>query len=73
MLFSQGLNIELLNAFGAGDQVVTLQRNSAVSEDRDFDILVITLFTVKDGKLARIQTFPSDQYALDAFWGQAPS
>ena len=73
MLFSAGLNVELLNVFGAGEHVATLQRNSAVSEDRGLDIFVINLFTVVDGQLVRMQTFPSDQYALDAFWGPAQS
>jgi uncharacterized protein len=70
MFSSAGLNVEVLNVFAAGDHVATLQRNSAVSEAGELDILVISLFTVLDGKVARMQTFPSDQYALDRFWGE---
>jgi len=68
MLFSSGLNVELLNVFAAGEQVATLQRNTATSNDGDLDILVFNLFTIIEGKVTRMQTFPSDLYALDCFW-----
>ena len=68
MLFSSGLNVELLNVFASGDQVATLQRNTATSNDGDLDILAVNLFTMTEGKLTRMQTFPSDLYALDRFW-----
>ncbi len=69
-LFTSGLNVELLNVMGAGDQVITVQRNSAATTGGELDILVLNLFTLADGKLSRMQTFPGDQYALDAFWGR---
>jgi ketosteroid isomerase-like protein len=67
-VFSSGLNVDLLNVFAAGDQVATLQRNTATSNDGDLDILVVNIFTMTEGKLTRLQTFPSDLYALDRFW-----
>ncbi len=69
-LFASGLNAELLNVMAEGDQVITVQRNSASASDGELDILVLNLFTLADGKLSRMQTFPGDQYALDAFWGR---
>ncbi len=69
-LFASGLNVELLNVMAEGDQVITVQRNSASASDGELDILVLNLFTLADGKLSRMQTFPGDQYALDAFWGR---
>jgi SAM-dependent methyltransferase len=68
MLITSGLNVELLNVFASGDQVVTLQRNTAPSNLGGLDILVVNLFTLTEGKLTRMQTFPSDLYALDRFW-----
>jgi hypothetical protein len=51
-----------------GCHFATLQRNTATSNDGALDILVVNIFTLTEGKLTRMQTFPSDQYALDRFW-----
>lgn len=69
MLLSAGVNIEVLNVMSAGDQVVTVQRNSGAVEGRELDITVLNLTTISDGKIGRIDTFPSDVDALDRFWG----
>jgi len=57
--------VQMLNAIRAGDQLITVHRNSASTTSETLDILVLNLFTFANGKRARMQTFPSDPYALD--------
>jgi ketosteroid isomerase-like protein len=72
-ILAGGLHVELLDTLAAGEHVVTVQRNSAPPGDGGpaLDLTAVNLFTVRDGKLARMQSFVSDQYALDAYWGPA--
>ena len=68
-LIEAGVAVELLNVMSAADQVVTVQRNHGQNEGRTLDITVLNLATIRDGRLARLDTFPSDLEALDRFWG----
>jgi ketosteroid isomerase-like protein len=73
-LLGAGLDVQVIETMAAGDHVVTVQRNSAAAVDGGpgLDITAINLFTVRDGRLARMQSFVSDQDALDRYWGPPP-
>ena len=52
-----------------GEQhVAAVQRNTATSGAHSLDVRVVNLFTIEDGKVARLDTFFSDQPAAEAFW-----
>jgi ketosteroid isomerase-like protein len=59
---------EMLDVLGSGTRVVTVQRNRAQGNP-GLDITALNLFTLVEGKIASMQTFPLDLYALDRFWG----
>lgn len=67
-LIDAGLEPQLLSILEGGDQVAIVQRNSATSGERRLDVRVVNLFTVVDGKVARMETFFGDQAAVDRFW-----
>lgn len=72
-LLDTGLRPELLAMLEADDHVAVLQRNTARTGEHSLDVHVVNLFTVREGRLARLDTFFSDQYAVDAFWTQTMS
>jgi len=47
-----------------------VQRNAFFIGDTWREITAITLLDVVDGRLTRIQTFVSDQYAVDEYWSR---
>ncbi len=70
-LFAAGLKPQVI-AFLEGDgYVAALQRNVADNGDHHLDIPVITLYTLRDGRLARMDTFFGDQVAAEEFWNKA--
>jgi ketosteroid isomerase-like protein len=52
-----------------GDKVAATHQSTGERGDNKLDQQQVLTFTVKDGKLARIDEQPSDQVAYDAFWG----
>ncbi|MEX0666434.1 MAG: nuclear transport factor 2 family protein [Acidimicrobiia bacterium] len=51
--------------------VVSVHRSKAERDGKKLDADTTLNFTVKDGKIARIDEAPSDQAAEDDFWGKA--
>lgn len=70
-LIDAGLEPQLLTILEGGDHVAIVQRNTATRGDRRLDVRVVNLFTVADGKVARMETFFGDQAAVDRFWDEA--
>lgn len=54
--------------FASGTRVVPVQRKRAPGNP-GLDITALNLFSLAEGKIASMQTFPSDLYALDRVWG----
>ena len=70
-LFGAGLKPQIL-AFLQGDgYVAAVQRNVADNGGRHLDIPVITLYTLRDGQVARMDTYFGDQVAAEEFWSAA--
>ena len=67
-LLHAGLRPDLLAMLEADDHVAVLQRNTAPHGEHSLDVHVVNLFTVREGRLARLDTFFGDQYAVDSFW-----
>jgi uncharacterized protein len=63
-----GLKPEVLATLEGDGHVVFVQRNTAAAGGHSLDVRVVNLFTIEDGKVARMDTFFDDQAALDAFW-----
>lgn len=70
-LFGAGLKPQIL-AFLQGDgYVAAIQRNVAENGGRHLDIPVITLYRLRDGQVARMDTYFGDQVAAEEFWNAA--
>ena len=54
-----------------GDKVAAVHNAKAERDGKSFDGETTLNFTIKDGKIARIDEVPSDQAAEDDFWGKA--
>ena len=67
-LLGAGLQPQLLGMMEGGDHVVALQHNRASSGGHELDVQVVNLFTVRDGQVARLDTFCGDQPHAEAFW-----
>ncbi|MDP9069530.1 MAG: nuclear transport factor 2 family protein [Actinomycetota bacterium] len=67
-LLGAGLRPQLLTMLEGDEQVAVLQRNVAEAGDHSLDVRVVNLFTVRDGKVSRLETFFGDQHAVEAFW-----
>jgi ketosteroid isomerase-like protein len=67
-VFVAGVEVELLDVLASATRVATVQRNRAPG-DPGLDITVINLFHVREGRVTSMETFPSDLYALETFWG----
>ncbi len=67
-LLAAGLKPEVQAMLEGADHVAVLQRNTASIRRHTLDVRVINLFTVHEGKVARLDTFFGDQAAADAFW-----
>ena len=67
-LLGAGLQPQLLGMLEGGDHVAALQRNTASVDGHELDVQVVNLFTVRDGQVARLDTFFGDQPHAEAFW-----
>jgi ketosteroid isomerase-like protein len=63
-----GLKPEVLATLEGDDHAAFVQRNRAEADGYSLDVGVVNLFTIENGKVARMDTFFDDQAALDAFW-----
>lgn len=67
-LVEAGLRPEMIAVLEGESHVAVVQRNVASADGRELDVRVVSLFTVDDGKLARMETFFGDQPAAEEFW-----
>ena len=63
------LNVDLKSLKSDGDTVTATQHSTAQAGGKSLDQQEVLTFTVRDGKMARLDEQPSDQAAYDAFWG----
>jgi ketosteroid isomerase-like protein len=61
--------VDLKGTTSDGDKVAATHHSTGERGGEKLDQDQVLDFTVKDGKLARIDEQPSDQAAYDAFWG----
>ena len=67
-LVEAGLRPEIITMLEGPDHACAFQRNRASIDGHELDVHVVNLFEVRDGMLARMDTFFSDQPALEDFW-----
>jgi len=60
--------VEVLDVFADDTQVVALLRALGQHQEKVFDMTVIHLLGVSDGKISEVSIIPTDQYAFDEFW-----
>ena len=60
--------VEPLELLATDDGVVALLRARGQHEAKTFDMTVIHLIEISDGKVTKLSIIPTDQYAFDAFW-----
>jgi len=65
------LSVDLKSAKADGDKVAAVHQAKAERDGKKYDGETTLNFTIKDGKIARIDEVPADQAAEDAFWGKA--
>ena len=70
-LLGAGLRPQVLAMLEGEEHVAVLQRNVAESGAHSLDIQVVNLFTVREGKVVRLDTFFGDQTAAETFWDAA--
>ena len=63
------MNVDLKGLKSDGDTVTATQHSTAQAGGKSLDQQEVLTFTVRDGKMARLDEQPSDQAAYDAFWG----
>jgi ketosteroid isomerase-like protein len=67
---SSGVHIELLNVLAGVDGVAVSLHNTATAEDgRSLDQYLVTVLTVRDGKINKIDSFLSDPTKIAAYFG----
>jgi ketosteroid isomerase-like protein len=67
-LVDAGLRPEVITMLEGPDHACFFQRNRASIEGHELDVHVLNLFEIRGGKVARMDTFFSDQPALEDFW-----
>jgi uncharacterized protein (TIGR02246 family) len=65
------LSVDLQSVKVDGDKVAAVHNAKAQRGGKSFDGESTLNFTIKDGKITRIDEVPSDQAAEDEFWGKA--
>ncbi len=65
------MSVQLKTVTVDGDKVAAVHANIAERNGKKLDSDTTLNFTIKDGKITRIDEVSSDQAAEDAFWGQA--
>ena len=63
------MSVDLKTVNVDGDKVAAVHRAKAARAGNTLDSDTTLNFTIKDGKIVRIDEVPSDQAAEDAFWG----
>ena len=63
------LKVDLKSLKSDDDQVAATHQATAERGGNKLDQPVVLTFTVKDGKMSRLEEQPSDQAAFDEFWG----
>jgi ketosteroid isomerase-like protein len=63
------LKVDLKSLKSDGDKVAATQQSTAERGGKKLDQQEVLTFTVKDGKMSRLDEQPSDQAAFDDFWG----
>jgi ketosteroid isomerase-like protein len=67
---SSGVHIELLNVLAGVDGAAVSLHNTATAEDgRSLDQYLVTVLTVRDGKINKIDSFLSDPPKIAAYFG----
>jgi ketosteroid isomerase-like protein len=62
-------NVDLEDVIAGKRHVVAIERGSAEREGKAIETRNLTLFEIREGRIARMSFFPGDQYSLDSFWG----
>lgn len=70
-LFGAGLKPEIVAWLEGSDHVVAVQRNVAENNGKRLDVPVLALYTIKDGRVQRMDSFFGDQVAAEDFWSSA--
>jgi ketosteroid isomerase-like protein len=65
------VEIEVVDRLVSGDRVALLLRERVRRGEAELDIRRVNVYDVRDGRIARIDVFEGDQYAVDEFF--APS
>jgi len=66
------MSVDLKSVTEQGDnKVVAVHHNNAERDGKKLDDDTTLNFTIKDGKVARIDEAPGNQAAEDDFWGEA--
>jgi hypothetical protein len=60
--------VEVLDVLANDTRAVALVRALAERGEHLFDMTVVHIWQLSDGKLAKVSIIPADQYAFDAFW-----
>lgn len=60
--------VEILDILANDERCVALLQAKGRHEDKVFDMTVIHLMQMSEGKLTDLKIIPTDQYAFDEFW-----
>ncbi len=60
--------VEVLDVLANDERAVALLRALGERGDDVFDLTVVHICPVSDGKITEVRIIPTDQYAFDAFW-----
>ena len=60
--------VEPFDIFAKDDRVVALLRGRGDHEGKVFDMTVIHVLEVTDGKVTKVSIIPTDQHGFEAFW-----
>ncbi len=62
--------VEPLDVLGNDDRAIALLRARGQRGDDVFDMTVVHVCEIADGKVTEVRIIPTDQYAFDAFWSE---
>jgi uncharacterized protein len=62
------LSLDLHDVIGNDQHVVVLVTERAQREGKELLDNTVQVFSIKDGKVAEVWTYPGDVHASDAFW-----
>ena len=69
---SSGVHIELLNVMaGVNGAAISLHNTAAAEDGRSLDQYLVTVLTVRDGKINKIDSFLSDPAKIAAYFGSS--